>query len=157
MSELSIRRARRDDVPAAAALAGALVRQHHQQDPRRFMLMDEVEAGYAWWFGKELGREEAVLLVAVRGEAIVGYAYGALEERDFNMLLDVHGALHDIFVVPEERRLGTGAKLLQAMIEALEGLGAPRIILSTMVSNTAAQQLFARYGFRSTMLEMTRG
>jgi RimJ/RimL family protein N-acetyltransferase len=33
---------------------------------------------------------------------------------------------------------------------------APRIVLSTMVANHAAQRLFARYGFRPTMLEMTR-
>jgi len=51
----------------------------------------------------------------------------------------------------------TGRRLLDAIVAELEGLGAPRIVLSTMVSNTAAQRLFASAGFRSTMLEMTRG
>jgi RimJ/RimL family protein N-acetyltransferase len=43
------------------------------------------------------------------------------------------------------------------MIRELEALGAPRIVLSTMVRNESAQRLFAAVGFRPTMLEMTRG
>ena len=32
--------------------------------------------------------------------------------------------------------------------------GAPRVMLQTAVQNTVAQRVFAREGFRSTMLEM---
>jgi ribosomal protein S18 acetylase RimI-like enzyme len=151
-----IRLATLDDVPHAARLAGALVRMHHAVDPSRFLLVDEVEKGYGWWFGRELQRAQARLLVADAGGAIVGYAYGALEERDWNLLLDVHGAIHDVFVVESERRSGTGKRLTEALIAELEQLGAPRIVLGTMVSNVAAQALFQSLGFRPTMLEMTR-
>jgi ribosomal protein S18 acetylase RimI-like enzyme len=72
-------------------------------------------------------------------------------------LLDRHGAIHDIYVADSERKRGTGRRLLDAITGELEALGAPRLVLSTMVSNTAAQRLFASVGFRSTMLEMTRG
>lgn len=130
---------------------------HHDVDAARFLLPDDVERGYAHWFGRELKRREAVVLVAERGGAIVGYAYGTLEGRDWNALLDHHGAIHDIFVAESERGRGTGKRVLEAIIAELEGLGAPRIVLSTMVSNTAAQRLFASAGFRATMLEMTRG
>jgi hypothetical protein len=34
--------------------------------------------------------------------------------------------------------------------------GAPRIVLHTAASNADAQALFARLGFRRTMVEMTR-
>ncbi|MCC7384034.1 MAG: GNAT family N-acetyltransferase [Deltaproteobacteria bacterium] len=140
-----------------AAMAGELVRMHHRQDPGRFMQPPDVEAGYRWWFGKELGRPEAVLLVAVSDGELVGYAYGTREERDWNALLDVHGALHDIFVAAAHRRSGVGARLLDAIVAALEAKGAPRIVLSTMVSNEAAQSLFRAHGFRPTMVEMTHG
>jgi ribosomal protein S18 acetylase RimI-like enzyme len=157
LSPLVVRRARPEDLAAAATLAGRLVRMHHDVDAARFLLPDDVERGYAHWFGQELKRREAVVLVAARADRIVGYAYGTLEGRDWNLLLDRHGAIHDIYVDDSERRGGTGRRLLDAIVAELEGLGAPRIVLSTMVSNTAAQRLFASAGFRATMLEMTRG
>lgn len=154
---LVVRRARSEDLEAAAALAEQLVRMHHEVDAGRFLLPDDVARGYAQWFGRELRRREAVVLVAERGAQIVGYAYGTLEGRDWNALLDRHGAIHDIFVAQSERRRGSGRRLLDAVVAELEGLGAPRVVLSTMVGNTAAQRLFASAGFRPTMLEMTRG
>ena len=39
---------------------------------------------------------------------------------------------------------------------ALEARGAPRCVLSTAEKNESAQRLFARAGFRRTMIEMTR-
>lgn len=151
-----VRRAVAADLPGTARLAGELVRMHHQRDPDRFFLPDAVEQGYLWWFERELARPGAVILVAERASAVTGYAYGALEERDWNLLLDEHGAIHDIFVSVEERRRGVGQRLLTAMLAELEKLGAKRIVLSTMVDNERAQRLFREAGFRPTMLEMTR-
>jgi len=156
MTELIVRRALAGDLERAGRLGGALARLHHDRDPDRFFLPEGVDEGYAWWFGKELKRQNAVVLVALRGEELVGYAYGALEDRDWNLLLDRHGVLHDIFVSEQARGLGVGAQLLDAMVRELEALGAPRIVLHTMVSNENAQRLFRSRGFRSTMLEMMR-
>jgi ribosomal protein S18 acetylase RimI-like enzyme len=160
VSDFRVRRATEGDVPAAAELAGRLARQHHETDPDRFFLPENVVEGYTWWFRRELGRSEAVLLVAETGDAsdarIVGYAYGALGERDWNLLLDEHGAIHDLYVADDYRRLGAGAALLSALVAELEARGAPRILLSTMPSNIRAQRLFARHGFRTTFIEMTR-
>ena len=154
--EVSIRPATAADIKAAATMAGQLVRLHHEVDPGRFFLPERVEEGYAWWFGRELEREKAVLLVAEHAGELIGYCYGALEERDFNMLLDVHGAIHDVFVRQSARQAGVGQRLVQAMLDELTRRGAPRVVLSTMVKNEAAQRVFARCGFRPTMLEMTR-
>ncbi|MET0592924.1 MAG: GNAT family N-acetyltransferase [Polyangiaceae bacterium] len=156
MNEVSIRPATPADLPRVAALAGALVRMHHAVDPARFFLPEKVEEGYAWWFEREIQRAEAFVIVANKGTEIVGYAYGTREERDWNALLDEHGYIHDVFVSPEARRDGVGRKLMRAAIDELTRRGAPRIVLSTMVSNEAAQRLFASSGFRPTMIEMTR-
>ncbi len=158
MSEaIDVRRATKADLGPIAALAGALVRMHHAVDPRRFFLASDVEGGYRWWFERELRREDAIILVATEGDRIVGYAYGTKEDRDWNMLLDEHGAIHDIYVHEAVRRSGIGGRLLDAMIATLEEKKVPRIVLSTMVTNEAAQALFRAHGFRPTMLEMTRG
>ncbi|HWA78047.1 MAG TPA: GNAT family N-acetyltransferase [Polyangiaceae bacterium] len=155
-SEVVIRRTVPADIEAIAKLAGELVRQHHAVDSDRFFLPDRVEEGYAWWFRRELERDRAVLLTAERAGNVVGYSYGAVEDRDFNMLLDAHGAIHDVFVREGERGGGVGQRLVEAMLAELTARGAPRVVLSTMVKNEAAQRVFARCGFRPTMLEMTR-
>ncbi len=98
IDEVVVRRAEERDLVQVAPLAGELVRLHHRTDPSRFLLIDRVEEGYARWLSREIARAEAVVLVAARGAEILGYAYGALEGRDWKLLLDTHGAVHDVFV-----------------------------------------------------------
>jgi len=156
VTESRVRRATPNDIPAASELAGKLARMHHETDPARFFLPENVVQGYAWWFERVLKDPEAVLLVADGQSSLAGYAYGGLEDRAWNLLLDEHGAIHDVYVDGAERRHGVGRALVEALVSALEELGAERIVLSTMPSNLAAQGLFARFGFRVTFLEMTR-
>jgi ribosomal protein S18 acetylase RimI-like enzyme len=144
------------DLTAAAALGAELVRLHHTTNPNRFFLPDQPEEGYAWWLAKEIERHEAVVLVAEVDGSVVGYAYGTIEERDWTILVDRHGAIHDVCVAESARHRGVGKALTLAMIERLEQLGAPRILLNAMVQNESAQRLFASVGFRPTMIEMTR-
>jgi len=151
-----IRPAVEDDLPEIGKMAGELVRLHYSLDPKRFLLVEGVEKGYARYFKSQLGVRETLILVAVKVERLVGYAYARLEERDWNMLLDVHGALHDIYVVPEQRRAGVASALLDDVVSRLTALGAPRIVLSTATGNEGAHRLFERHGFRRTMIEMTR-
>lgn len=154
-SSIHVRPAQVADIPHAARLAALLVRQHHEFDPLRFFLPDDPEAGYRWWFGKELDRPEVVLLVAVKDSSLVGYCYARLEERDWNQLLDACGAIHDVWVEASSRRAGIAKQLVQATMSALAAKGAPRVVLHTAAQNVAAQKLFASLGFRSTMIEMT--
>ena len=46
--------------------------------------------------------------------------------------------------------------LKPAQAAELKARGAPMSVLSTAARNEAAQRLFARMGFRPTMIEMTR-
>jgi ribosomal protein S18 acetylase RimI-like enzyme len=151
-----VRPATREDLPDLGKMAGALVRFHHALDPLRFFLLEGVEKGYAHFLSGSLSDHDTIVLVAERGGALVGYAYARLEPRDWNALLDACGALHDIFVVPTERRSGVAGALLEGVVARLTTLGAPRLVLSTATGNEAAQRLFERHGFRRTMIEMTR-
>ncbi|MBJ6763042.1 GNAT family N-acetyltransferase [Myxococcaceae bacterium JPH2] len=152
-----VRPATPSDAPALGRMGASLARQHHDFDSQRFMLPDDVESGYRWWLGKEAQRpQEAVVLVAELGGAVVGYCYGRVEGVDWNMLLDRHGALHDLWVEEQARGTGTGRLLVEEMVKQLTALGAPRIVLSTAAKNEAAQKVFARLGWRPTMVEMTR-
>jgi ribosomal protein S18 acetylase RimI-like enzyme len=152
---VSIRSAQIADLPAIGQLAGELVRFHYALNPRRYLLVEGVEAGYARYFRSELSDENAVILAAEAQGTIVGYAYGRLEARDWNALLDAHGAVHDLYVHADFRRSGTGRELLSAMLRALAEKGAPRVLLHTAIQNESAQALFKAAGFQPTMLEMT--
>ena len=151
-----VRRAEERDLPRLGELAGALVRFHHAADPRRFLLVEGVEEGYARWLGSELRRDRAIVVAAELDGRVIGYGYATLEGRDWGSLLDDHGEIHDVIVEPGARRSGAGRALLRALCEELSARGAPRIVLYTMTSNEPAQRLFESEGFGRTMLEMTR-
>ena len=146
------------DLPAAAVLAGKLVRMHHDLDPQRFIHLPNPEAGYGRYLGGELESDDVVLMVAERAAdaTVVGYAYARLEPRSYNELLDACGKLHDVYVDEHARGQGVGEQLVREALGRLTEKGAPRVVLMTALQNEAAQRLFKRLGFRTTMLEMTR-
>lgn len=152
----TVRAAAEGDLDSMAAMAAELVRFHHEIDDKRFLLPDRVQEGYRWWFGKEAHNPDALLLVAEIDGAIVGYVYGRIEERDFNMLLSRHAALHDVFVGEGARGTGAAEAMLVRFLDLAKERGVPRTVLHTATSNLRAQAIFKRLGFRSTMIEMTR-
>ena len=160
--EPTIRRATRFDMSAVAQLAARLVRYHHELDPSRFLCAEPLEPGYERWLLHELDNAKAIVMVAERPAlgpkppAILGYAYGRMEPRDWNALLDAAGVLHDVYVADDARTHGVGAALVEAVARELKEMGAPRIVLHTATKNAAAQRLFEKLGFRRTMVEMTR-
>ena len=155
-AEVRVRPAEARDGEALGRMGEALARQHHAFDPLRFILPDRIESGYRSWLLREAKRKEAVVLVAEREGEPLGYAYGTLEGRDWNRLLDPCGGFNDLWVEPAARKAGVGRALAEALCERLTALGAPRVVLMSATQNAPAQRLFARLGFRPTMVEMTR-
>jgi ribosomal protein S18 acetylase RimI-like enzyme len=153
---LTIRSASAEDLAEVGKLAAALVRQHYDFDPLRFILIPNPEAGYARFLRGQLDDDASVVLVAERDGLLVGYAYARVEARDWNALLDKHGALHDIYVAEPARRTGIARALALAVCGRLKDKGAPRVVLHTASPNAGAQRFFKSLGFRETMLEMTR-
>jgi len=130
---------------------------HYEFDRRRFLEPGpDAEQGYAWFLGTQLDEEDALVLVAVDDDTIVGYVYAAIEPRSWQMLLDEAGVIHDIMVDEVARRRGVAAALLEAALDWIGRRGVPRVVLHTADQNEPAQRLFTRLGFRRTMVEMTR-
>jgi ribosomal protein S18 acetylase RimI-like enzyme len=153
---VTIRAAEARDLAAVSVLAGMLVRQHHEYDVLRFMLIPDVLAGYARFFKSQLREPSALILVAERDSEIVGYAYARMEPRDWNNLLDACGELHDIFISDSARRQGVARLLVDAVRDRLREKGAPRLVLHTASKNATARHFFASVGFRETMIELTQ-
>lgn len=153
---VTIRDAESSDVPRLGQLAAALVQFHHALDPARFLPDEGVEEGYGKWLGREAESPDASVVVAELDGVVQGYAYGRYEGRNWNDLIDAHGKLHDVLVDPVARRHGVAKALVDRVCQQLKARGAKRVILSTGVTNHAAQRLFESLGFRPTMIEMTR-
>jgi len=142
---------------AVGKLAALLVRGHHAFDPLRFIPeTPDTARNYGGFLGTQIGEHDVIILVAEQGGEIVGYTYAGIEGYDYMSLRGPAGALYDIVVDPTRRQHGVGRALLDATLAELAARGAPRVVLSTAEQNVAAQALFARAGFRRTMIEMTR-
>ncbi len=157
MSDVSIRRATRSDLPALGRLGASLVQLHYGFDSKRFMKpAGNLEDGYAWFLGTQLDAKDAVVLVAHRDDAILGYVYAAIEPTSWQELREECGVVHDVMVDAEARRGGVASGLMNAAFDWLKSRGMPRVVLGTASANEAAQRMFTQLGFRRTMIEMTR-
>ncbi len=155
-SDLIVRPAAPADLDVVARMGAALVRLHHSWDPQRFFLVGGVERGYRQYFASQLAVRETIILVAERAGRVIGYVYASLVPRDWSDLRDACGKIHDLYVEEPTRGDGIGRALLEDVVQRLEELGVPRVVLMVATANPAARALFASAGFRETMIEMTR-
>jgi len=166
MSNVTIRRATRLDLPALGRMGALLMRTHYAFDQKRFLAPgDNAADGYAWFLGEQLKDDvNCIVLVAEvpfdsaqgKGGDVIGYVYAALEPISWKELRDACGFIHDILVEEHGRRHGVATALMEAAMAWLKERGAPRVVLGTAEQNEGAQRLFARLGFRRTMVEMTK-
>ena len=157
MPQPVVRRAVDGDLPVLSRLGAELMRVHFAFDPLRFMNPGaDPESGYAWFLGTQIRDDEVAIFVAEQDGVPVGYVYAGLEPQSWKELREPAGFVHDVVVTGEARRSGVATALMDAAIAWLKSRGVPRVILWTAQQNQAAQTLFARLGFRPTMIEMTR-
>jgi ribosomal protein S18 acetylase RimI-like enzyme len=97
-----------------------------------------------------------VVLVAEREGDVIGYVYAGIEPHSWKELREAAGFIHDIVVDERGRRMGVASALIEAATAWLRDQHMPRVLLWTSPQNDSAQELFARLGFRRTMIEMTR-
>ena len=154
-TETIIRRATPDDLPTLGGLGALLVRTHHAFDPKRFIdAPPHTEAGYALYLGEQLGEPNAVVLVAVHDDRVIGYAYAGLEGFDYMSLRGPAGALYDIVVDPAHRG-GRRPDAARRYAGAQSARRATRRALDGRAERVGATTVRER-GFRRTMVEMTR-
>ena len=152
---ITIRPATQSDEMALGRFGAALMRQHHASDPRRFILTDRPEAGYGRFLASQLTDPECLVLVAEQSDEIVGYVFAGIEPISWRDLRGPCGFIHDVYVDERVRHQGTGQDLLRAAVVWVRSKGMSQVVLWSKAGNDAAQHLFAKLGFRQTMIEMT--
>ena len=93
-----------------------------------------------------LGRGESVILAVVEGGRALGFTQ--LYPSFSSVSMRPIWILNDLYVAEDARRRGVGARLLRAAREHALETGAARLALSTAVTNTTAQALYERDGWR---------
>jgi len=152
---VTVRRATPADQEALGRYGGALMRQHHADDSRRFIQVEHPESGYGRFLVSQLGVPSSLVMVAEDDGAVVGYVYADVEGTNWMELRGPCGVVHDIYVDETARRRGAGRALLGAAIEWIRANGRSQVVLLTKTRNAHAHELFASLGFRPTMIEMT--
>jgi len=152
---ISIRPASKSDLVALGRLGAALMRQHHASDPRRFILTDRPEDGYGRFLVSQLANPDSLVLVADRENEVLGYVFAGIEPTSWRDLRGPCGFIHDVYVHESARRQGAGQSLLRAAIAWAHSRGMSQVVLWSKAHNDGAQRLFAKLGFRDTMIEMT--
>jgi GNAT superfamily N-acetyltransferase len=109
-------------------------RQPSEPDRIRKFLLDRFE------------HNQSVIFVALHNQQAIGFTQ-LYPSFSSGALARIY-ILNDLFVIPQARRFGAGAALLQSAAEYGRRVGALRLVLSTELTNTAAQPLYEKLGWK---------
>ena len=90
-------------------------------------------------------RNESVIFLALQEQIAIGFTqlYPSFSSGAMARIF----ILNDLFVTPHARRQAAASALLKAAAEYGRRAGAIRLVLSTEITNTAAQELYERTGW----------
>ena len=151
----TIRLATASDQEQLGRFGGALMRQHHAADARRFLQVDHPESGYGRFLVSQLSNPESLVMVAEHSGTVIGYVFADIEPTNWMELRGPCGVVQDLYVDEAARHLGAGRQLMHAALDWIRSKGRSQVVLMTKTRNEHAQRLFTALGFRPTMVEMT--
>jgi ribosomal protein S18 acetylase RimI-like enzyme len=132
---------------------------HHAGDPQIGPKRGDEEA----WavvrplIAEALAEEGSFLLFAERpGEPPDGYALVTIQGPMATWAVDRYGMLDELSVAPTARGLGLGARLVEAVQQALADEGVDVLELSAMAGNLGAQAFYRALGFTVSGVELRR-
>lgn len=135
--EVEVRQATVADLNLIVPLFDAYRQFYHQpsepERARRFLL-DRFE------------HNQSVIFLAFEDAAAIGFTqlYPSFSSGAMARIF----ILNDLFVAPQARRRGIGSALLQSAAQYGRHEGALRLVLSTEVTNTTAQSVYERIGWK---------
>ena len=152
---ITIRPATASDQERLGRFGGALMRQHHDADPRRFIQVEHPEIGCGRFLVSQLSKPNSLVMVAEQLGTVIGYVFADVESTNWMELRGPCGVVHDLYVDEAARRLGAGRELMKAALAWIRSKGRSQVVLLTKSRNEHARHLFTTLGFRPTMIEMT--
>lgn len=161
---MSVERARMEPVliheadVAMLERVGPLWTALYEHQSAHGMLVQVPPNGFQLWrdgLRSLLGRF-AVVWVAERGGAVVGFLCGRVRVLPSYFGGGNVGFVSDVYVSPECRGGGIGRRLLGTAIEWYEGRGIRRVELQVIAGNPGARELYLDMGWKDELVQMVR-
>lgn len=141
MTDIAIRDARPDDLPALLAVYNHYV----LHTPATFDIEPATLDQRRTWFAQFAGAGRYRCFVAVEGQVPVGWASSARfkEKRAYETTVEA-----SIYLAPGHAGRGLGRRLYETLFAALEGQDVHRVFAGITVPNDASVALHEKMGFR---------
>ena len=149
-----------DDVPGVLPMVTQIAALHERWDPAKYGFIENPAERYRKWLTNRATDPRAVFLVAEREATgdqpakLAGFLIGTVEQEIPVYRVKEYGFIHDVWVEEEYRHEGVGRQLVTLALERFGQIGVPQVRLDTAAINEAARALFARCGFRISIIEM---
>ena len=103
---------------------------------------------YEKFLREMLESEDAIVLVAVGNERIVGYSSSWIRRYPPTLEHDTYGEITDMAVTAEYQRKGIGERMLKRICEWFESRNIDRIELSAAANNQKSYLFWKKHGFQ---------
>jgi GNAT superfamily N-acetyltransferase len=154
--EIEIRHAQKGE-PLLDQVERFLVRMYEDMSEKG-LLLPLAPGGEALWrrsIEAGLGRFSALVL-AVRGETLCGFVYGALRLTPDYLGGEKVGLLGHMYVIPEERRHGLGKKMYACLEEWFRDQSVESLELQVLCGNAPSISMCEQFGYRSELIQMRK-
>ena len=148
MSEIAVREMRAGDLEQVNALRACIQQLHHKGRPDLFLPASAAHGELARQF---MQRENGRVLVAARGERVLGYAVTQDISREANPYMLARRFVHveEFCVDANHRREGVGRALAEAIRTDARARGFARVELDVWAFNEDARCFYEAMGFYS--------
>lgn len=144
---VKIRKASKADVGVAADLIVRLKRLNNEFDPL-FVVVDDARERAAEYVADSLRSKTVLVLVAAKGEKVVGVLRAEVRNRVF-YIPSKSGHVTDFYVLPEFRRKALGNEILERASSELKKMGAEMVTAEVPSQNEIAVNFYTKRGFRA--------
>jgi ribosomal protein S18 acetylase RimI-like enzyme len=152
------------DLPSLEPLWVAVHRAHVASMPELAPYVSDAEtwAERRAFYEQVFEKPDTVLLLALDGDALIGYALGHVLAVEDTWIADTWrtgpriAEIESLSVLPEHRGRGIGTALMDALEREIEALGIGDVIVGALAGNEDALRLYQRRGYVPTWLYLAR-
>jgi len=149
VDEVTIRKARKDEVGEIADLIVRTKRLNNEFDPH-FAVVADAQKRASEYVASSVGNGETLLIVAVKGRKILGVLRAELRHRLFYEP-EADGRITDFYILPEFRRKALGNEILETAVAHLTKMGAGIVTAEVPAQNEIAVKFYGKRGYRPLM------
>ena len=147
ITDVLVREATQQDIPAVVELWKQLMDMHKELDPC-FALKAGAEGAFAQWVGENIAGEDGHVVVAELDGQIVGYSQARVIVNPPVLELQRYCQLHDCFVAADMRGKGIGRLLTASIRDWAAANDLKRIEVRHSVRNPGAGAFWLKVGFQ---------